>query len=570
VIARQGSSGPGPNLGSGINFSSSTFLNVRPLINATNTIAFQAGLTGTGITTNNNQGFWKSADRLNMVVARSGTQGPGPNLGPDVVFDAFGTLNLTASGAPVFSATLRGAGVDTTNRIGIWSTVSGSMQLLARTGTSGPGPNLGPGVYFSTISGVGSNDAGQIVFEGEVTGTGITTNNDNGIWSTRSGTLTAVGREGVDGPAPGPGFGPGVVFNGFTSSVANNASGATAFLGILRGAGVNSTNDRGIWSDASGTLTPIARAGPTGPGPNISEGIYFSFVDKPTINGRGDVAFLGGLTGPGINSTNNFGIWTTVDGTLQNVVRTGQLFDVDPGLGFDWRTISNIANSQGLFASGGQDGEPRWLNDDGTVAFRLNFTDGSSGIFTATALPSSGPVSLTPTLDARATWNGSAFSVTDGDSTILTQDIDAINLDRRGVMEFSLRRIPDAARITGATLTLDVTTFTSSPPSFPILTLLGYAGNGQLDTADATAGTQTIGVSDPVTSLGLITIELDTAFIQSLIGEEDYLGLLALGDPDGRQIAWAALRNNVRDQAHSDDRLHALAAGRLEPRRLAE
>jgi hypothetical protein len=34
-------------------------------------------------------------------------------------------------------------------------------------------------------------------------------------------------------------------------------------------------------------------------------------------------------------------------------------------------------------ATGGQDGRPMSLNDDGVLAFRLDFDDGPSGIFTA-------------------------------------------------------------------------------------------------------------------------------------------------------------------------------------------
>ena len=74
---------------------------------------------------------------------------------------------------------------------------------------------------------------------------------------------------------------------------------------------------------------------------------------------------------------------------------------------------------------------------------------------------------------------------------------------------------------------------------FPVLTLLGYSDNGQLDVADATTGTLIVGVSDPVDNLDdPILIELDTDFIESLIGDGTYLGLLVLGDLDGGQIGW--------------------------------
>ena len=49
----------------------------------------------------------------------------------------------------------------------------------------------------------------------------------------------------------------GVVFSSFKLPVLN-ASGQTAFFGVLTGTGVTSTNSRGIYSDVSGTLAEVA------------------------------------------------------------------------------------------------------------------------------------------------------------------------------------------------------------------------------------------------------------------------------------------------------------------------
>ena len=73
------------------------------------------------------------------------------------------------------------------------------------------------------------------------------------------------------------------------------------------------------------------------------------------------------------------------------IVREGDLFDVDPTAGVDLRTISNFETFKTYF-TGVEDGRPMIFNDRGMLAFKLVFTDGTSGIFTASFDQSSLPV----------------------------------------------------------------------------------------------------------------------------------------------------------------------------------
>ncbi|MEM6459340.1 MAG: choice-of-anchor tandem repeat NxxGxxAF-containing protein [Planctomycetota bacterium] len=119
------------------------------------------------------------------------------------------------------------------------------------------------------------------------------------------------------------------------------------------------------------------------PAPGTAAGVNYSSFSAPVLNGSGQTAFRGGLTGAGVDSTNDSGIWATdPDGLLTLIIRTGDLFDVDddPVLE-DLRTVSSV----NLFTnSGGEDGRFNSFNDAGQLAFFASFTDGSEGIFVTT------------------------------------------------------------------------------------------------------------------------------------------------------------------------------------------
>lgn len=387
AVARNGTAGPGPNVGSGVSFNSFG----SPLLNANGHVAFVGVLSGTGITTLNNSGIWSNAGGTLAVVARTGSSGPGPNLGAGVNFSSISFPVLNAAGRVAFYGTITGPGTVGSNA-GVWTNVSGSLAVVARTGSPGPGPNLGTGVTFNFLNDPVMNAAGQVAFAAGITGIGIDSTNDNGIWTNAGGSLAVVARKGPSGP--GPNLSAGIDFTSFSTMPVMNANGHVAFRANVIGTGVDSTNDTGIWTNAGGTIVTVAREGTSGPGPNLGPGVHFSNIgssNNPVMNAAGQVAFLGFLTGGGVDTTNDRGIWLFSGGVLTPVIREGDPFDVDPGPGVDLRTISLVGFTNGI-GSGGEDGRAMTLNDNGMLAFNLSFTDGTSGNFTATAVPE--PASL--------------------------------------------------------------------------------------------------------------------------------------------------------------------------------
>jgi hypothetical protein len=221
------------------------------------------------------------------------------------------------------------------------------------------------------------NDAGRTTFGADLVGTGVNTTNNNGIWSEGSGTLVLIARKG----SAAPGTPAGVNFGDVDFPVLNGA-GHVAFFSGLVGAGVDSTNNEGIWSESNGGLALVARSGSRAPG--TSEGVVFVGLDQPTLNGLGRTAFSSSLAGTGvIAGVSDQAIFAEVGegGALTLIARTGDTIELAPG---DVRTVSDLTfmtNASGPIRSGLEDGRPAGFNDAGQVAFAATFTDGSSGIF---------------------------------------------------------------------------------------------------------------------------------------------------------------------------------------------
>ena len=226
------------------------------------------------------------------------------------------------------------------------------------------------------------NDAGQTAFKARLIGSSVDSTNDFGLWSEGSGSLVLVAREG----SQAPGVPSGVNFNlfvGYFAPALNNA-GQTAFKASLIGDGVVSTNNEGIWSEGSGSLALVARAGDHAPG-TPSDVKFSSFGVDFVLNDAGQIAFEADTSGG-----SQPGIWATDrNGVLQLIARRGGLLEIAPG---DFRTVNFLELD--LRITGNSDGRPSWFNNRGQLVFIAGFTDGTSGIFVSNRVAVPEPSSL--------------------------------------------------------------------------------------------------------------------------------------------------------------------------------
>lgn len=124
----------------------------------------------------------------------------------------------------------------------------------------------------------------------------------------------------LSGSSP-PGTSLGIVFNDFGVPYLNNSQ-QVAFTASLAGPGVDTSNQNGIWSGGGGSLALVARTGDTLPGRTDT---YSSF-DSLVLNNVGKVAFHANVKSFPFPSE---AILSDRDGDLQIVVSAS---DVAPGL----------------------------------------------------------------------------------------------------------------------------------------------------------------------------------------------------------------------------------------------
>ena len=154
-----------------------------PAINNRGDIAFQAAVSGSGITTANASLIWVESDPDSYPAVRSGDPAPGT----DGVFSGFYDPVMNNNGALAFLGNLvlaSSKGIIPANSRGLWTTVSGSLQLVARSQTQGYVPRH-PDALFAAFSQVVLPDRGGPIFLGRLVPGfgGVTGSNSIGIWA---------------------------------------------------------------------------------------------------------------------------------------------------------------------------------------------------------------------------------------------------------------------------------------------------------------------------------------------------------------------------------------------------
>ncbi|MBI4717926.1 MAG: FG-GAP repeat protein [Planctomycetes bacterium] len=298
------------------------------------------------------------------LIALDGAPAPGIYGGGYFDFDASNApvALINNSGEVLFTAGVRGY---TSNvRQGVWSTVGGQLHLVAQNTQPLPGGPTG-----SNLLGVRHmllDDDGQVTF-GAPKDYYLRPPYSLIYWSRPgwSGSIYYAGQQAAGMPA-------GVRFVEFTD-YPDLAGGRNLVVAAkVSGPGVSTTNDRGIWTWRSSFDELVVRSGD--PAPGTEPGVVFQQFAGPKINANGRIAFYALLTGPGVTSSNREGLWVADPGSIQLVARTDM-----PAPGTAPGTV--IKGFPSSFA-----GAPTFaLNDAGEVAFQTSLRP-SLGFYAVDAL----------------------------------------------------------------------------------------------------------------------------------------------------------------------------------------
>lgn len=431
LMAREGDPAPGhPESGLYSAFSTAS-------VNTNGDVAFTGQVSGAGVTLANSFGTWANDANGNAaflasgrlvrlldsgktlinndgqatsgrgILLRSPTTGTAPGSpGPLTLRWDFGAaqpgITEGASLAEAYSVFANGQGnlfisgrlktdqpgvVANYNDRAFWSEQGGTAHLVARWRASAPGTST---VFAENPSGgwnIKVNENLQSTLYTKLAG--VSTGSDLGVWSTRTGSLQLLAREG----SQAPGLANGTIFGENTYGdlqLGQNALGEVHFETFLSGGDVVSgQNDYALWSNSGGSLHCIARGGDPVPGlpaPNV----YWSIGNK-ALGDNGRIAF-GAFYVPSPGATTPvLGVLIAEDsnGTKCLVTRENALH---PTFGNAGGTVSTAFPKA-------------WL-PDGRLLYSVFFTNGANGLY-ATEVGSAGP----PTA---ILCNGASFALQDG------------------------------------------------------------------------------------------------------------------------------------------------------------
>jgi hypothetical protein len=271
---------------------------------------------------------------------------------------AFDGAVLDGSGRTYFKADLGGSVT------GVYGeSAPGTLQLIAKDGQTAPG--ISPSATFDGVYpfDMAVNSSGTVAFASSLS------NGKNALFT---GSLSGPVTPKVVSGTLAPGAPSGAVFSSFYSPEIN-AQGRLAFKAEISGTGITSGNNQGIWlENAAGGFDLVAREGTTIPGGTGSVVFGSEFPDvfpEIVLNALGQIAFKASTVS---SSATGQGVWATgINGVLHQVVWSGQPFD----------TVANGTKSHSLFSfagnTGNDEGLPSGFSDSGYVSFR-----GSSGAST--------------------------------------------------------------------------------------------------------------------------------------------------------------------------------------------
>jgi len=271
-------------------------------------------------------------------------------------------VSINASGEVAFRAKLAGTSLGNSDNTGIYKTDGTAITKIVRDRDPIPG---GPsGQRFSDARFTPAfNDAGQAAFDIAVTGTGISSSNNEAIYVGDGTTLTEITQKG-DAPPEGN----GVIFDLYSPNL--NSNGDVAFLADITGTSGGVADNRGIYVGDGVAIKKIAREGDTEP---TGDGIFssFAFLQHPLINDREQVAFIANLSGTtgGTSDSEAIYFYDPTEG-LMEVVRKGDSLSGSTITDLQFRTNSfrNTPDSVG------------GLNDKGQLGYYFALADGRKGV----------------------------------------------------------------------------------------------------------------------------------------------------------------------------------------------
>jgi len=168
-------------------------------MNESGQIAFESGVAGSGST----RGLFVGSGGAITEIARHGDSAPGSGLGTFTT--TLGTPIINDLAQVAFSATLTGTTLGSSNDRGLFRGSGGAITPIVREGEGTP--TAGVNFFNMGTSTYGMNNSGELLFSSSVSGTGVGSSNDQALFRSDGATTVQIAREGDAVPSGFGSFG---------------------------------------------------------------------------------------------------------------------------------------------------------------------------------------------------------------------------------------------------------------------------------------------------------------------------------------------------------------------------
>lgn len=292
-------------------------------------------LTGTGVTSLNNQLLWYKTNTVQGTLIRTGTAFTSPalltGLTPHSIVEAVTSNEAGIKGMSAICALRVGlGGVTAANDSALYSDKIGTSNEALREGLSTLAP-LPAGSKLGQFAPRIAQHFTQQIYSTALTDTGITAANNAAVFKRVYGVNEVLVAQKGDVAVDGSGVAlAGVTYSAFIGESGNGDSGAT-YRATLVGTGVTTTNNEGVWVlDSTPSRRLAFRKGQsliTPVGVKIARVVSFWAMGYSAATNQ--CLALVQLTGTGVSATNDQALmlWQN-DGSLNMLMREG---DPAPG-----------------------------------------------------------------------------------------------------------------------------------------------------------------------------------------------------------------------------------------------
>lgn len=264
-----------------------------------------------------------------------------------LTFDGFGFPLIDSAGRVAFRGYVSGPGVDSSNNEGLWHGEANSLDLIVREGFDAPLVESGTRLrLIGPVYYLGSD--GTVAFNGAMEGPDMPSTGAIGMWGWNSNNVRIVARTGT----LAPGLDEGERFRSIGTAKFSVASdGGVSFWSALgNAAGVPYFDHDSVWTERGGSPELLAREGDAVPEVSPSatlSGLTFIGSSKTGTPTR---VFHGSMKGGILGGGFDYGLWVESNSSMSLVAYTGM-----PAPGFqDGRLLGNILTSAFAVNSSGQ------------------------------------------------------------------------------------------------------------------------------------------------------------------------------------------------------------------------